>query len=160
MPNFISPSVIASLFGFLVITFSTFSVHAIAPKDALNAQLAKHKGDVVYLDFWASWCVPCRKSFPWMVEMQSKYEKNGFTVISINVDADKSFADEFLKASPNNFPVIYDPTGELTNQFKLKGMPTSYVFNRDGKMVKTHTGFFQDKKSEYEQTLISLIFTP
>lgn len=129
-------------------------------KALLKAQLNKYQGQVIYLDFWASWCVPCRKSFPWMVEMQNKYKKDGFTVISINVDADKTLADSFLKTTPNNFPVIYDPQGDLAKEFKLKGMPSSYIFDRSGKIVKAHTGFFSHKKSEYEQELASLIFVP
>ena len=157
-PIQISRSFIVPIFSLFVIALTSFSAQAIDAKEALTGQLEKHKGEVVYLDFWASWCVPCRKSFPWMVEMQSKYKQDGFTVISINVDANKALADEFLKESPSNFPVIYDPKGELASEFKLKGMPSSYVFNRAGKIVKAHTGFFRHKKVEYEEELISLIF--
>lgn len=153
-----SRSLIATIFSLWVITLTSFSVQAIDPKDTLTSQLAKHQGQVVYLDFWASWCVPCRKSFPWMVAMQNKYAADGFTVISINVDANKALADEFLKESPSNFPIIYDPKGKLAREFKLKGMPSSYLYNRAGEMVAAHIGFFTHKKMGYEEALLSLLF--
>ena len=79
---------------------------------ALELILAEHKGDVIYLDFWASWCVPCRKSFPWMNAIQKKYQSQRFTVISVNVDANDELAQKFLKKTPASFAVIYDPKGK------------------------------------------------
>ncbi len=123
----------------------------------LEKQLDKLQGQVVYLDFWASWCGPCRKSFPWMNEMQAKYQDQGFTIVSINVDHDKALAEQFLRENPANFSVIYDPKGEIARQFKLKGMPSSYLINRAGKIVSAHVGFVEKKKPSYEQQLKQLI---
>ncbi|TKB47047.1 TlpA disulfide reductase family protein [Thalassotalea mangrovi] len=123
----------------------------------LKQLLEQHQGDVIYLDFWASWCIPCRKSFPWMNEMQSKYQDQGFKVITINLDVDKSFAKEFLKQYPADFTVIYDPEGKIGEAYQLKGMPTSYVIGRDGSVVREEVGFFEDKVAEYEQKLVEIL---
>ncbi|WP_068544797.1 TlpA disulfide reductase family protein [Thalassotalea crassostreae] len=130
------------------------------PQKQLKSMLAEYKGQVIYLDFWASWCVPCRKSFPWMNEMQEKYDKQGFKVITINLDVNKKDAIEFLEENSANFTVIYDPKGSIAKEFKLKGMPNSFMIGRDGKPKSAHVGFFDDKKPEYEEEIKSLLKLP
>ncbi len=115
--------------------------------------MSKNKGKVVYVDFWASWCVPCRKSFPWMNAMQSKHQKQGFVVLSINLDANTALAEKFLKKIPANFDVIYDAKGLLAKKFQLKGMPSSYLFNRQGKIISAHNGFNGKKQLKFEQEI-------
>ncbi|MGJ8692109.1 MAG: TlpA family protein disulfide reductase [Thalassotalea sp.] len=119
--------------------------------------IAKHKGEVIYLDFWASWCVPCRKSFPWMNEMQTKYQAQGLKIITINLDSNKNNADEFLEKFPNNFEVIYDPSGLLAKKFKVKGMPNSFIIDRSGTLISAHIGFTDNKKVQYQQELEALL---
>ncbi|MBA6263225.1 TlpA family protein disulfide reductase [Colwellia sp. Bg11-12] len=121
--------------------------------------ISSHKGKVIYLDFWASWCGPCRKSFPWMNNIQDKYQQQGLVIISVNVDNNKALADKFLAEIPANFTVFYDPKGKVARQFKLKGMPSSYIIDRSGKVVSPHVGFSQSKKTKYEQELIALLNT-
>lgn len=128
-------------------------------QQGLTQMLEQHKGDVIYLDFWASWCGPCRKSFPWMNDMQNKYQQQGFTVISINLDAEHELAQKFLKENPALFTVIYDPKGLTTRQYKVKGMPTSYLIGRDGQIKKAHTGFFTKKTPIYEDEIKQLLST-
>ena len=123
----------------------------------LTQILQQHKGDVIYLDFWASWCGPCRKSFPWMNEMQNKYQHQGFTVISINLDAEYDLAQIFLKEHPALFSVVYDPKGLTAKAYKVKGMPTSYLIGRDGQIKKAHTGFLTKKTSIYEDQIKQLL---
>jgi len=119
--------------------------------------IASHKGKIIYLDFWASWCGPCRKSFPWMNDMQEKYLKQGLVIISVNVDNNKALADEFLAEVPASFNVVYDPKGKVARKFKLKGMPSSYIFDRSGKVVSTHVGFTESKIKKYEEELNILL---
>jgi thiol-disulfide isomerase/thioredoxin len=119
--------------------------------------IASHKGKVIYLDFWASWCGPCRKSFPWMNEMQEKHQQQGLIIISVNLDNNKVLADDFLAEVPANFSVFYDPKGKVARKFKLKGMPSSYIIDRTGKMVSAHVGFTESKKIKYEEELIMLL---
>lgn len=124
-------------------------------EEALKDQL----GNVVYLDFWASWCGPCRKSFPWMNILKDKYSGQGFTVISINLDADKRLAEKFLQETPANFRVIYDPKGKIARHFKIQGMPSSMLIGRDGKIKQSHTGFFTKKIPEYQQQIEQMLLT-
>ncbi|KGJ89210.1 TlpA disulfide reductase family protein [Thalassotalea sp. ND16A] len=131
----------------------------IGSKAQLQQLLDDNKGKVVYLDFWASWCIPCRKSFPWMNEMQAKYAEQGLKIITVNVDVEKFLADEFLQDNPANFTVIYDPNGAIAKEFKLKGMPSSYLFDKTGKPVSAHVGFFNNKKADYEAEIVKLLAT-
>ncbi len=117
----------------------------------------KNVGNVIYLDFWASWCTPCRRSFPWMNDMQKKYGNKNFKVISINVDSERELAEEFLANTPAKFSVLYDPDGALASEMKLKGMPSSFIINSDGVVVSAHVGFTDKKKSLYEQEIKQLI---
>lgn len=119
----------------------------------LKQALAQHQGQVVYLDFWASWCGPCRKSFPWMNDMQQKYREQGFTIISVNLDANKALAEKFLLENPANFSVIYDPKGDIAQRFKIKGMPSSLLIDRKGQVQQAHNGFFSHKVELYEAQL-------
>jgi len=120
-------------------------------------QLAQYKGKVVYLDFWASWCVPCRKSFPWMNEMQQKYGADNFTVLSVNLDAQPALAAKFLLENPANFPIFYDAKGKVAKAFKLKGMPSSYIVDKSGKIVSAHVGFTENKKIKYQTEIVELL---
>jgi len=115
--------------------------------------MAEYKGKVVYVDFWASWCVPCRKSFPWMNAMQEKYQEQGLVVLSINLDAQVELAEKFLQLTPANFAIIYDAKGALAKRFQLKGMPSSFLFDRQGRLISAHTGFNGKKQKEYQQEI-------
>lgn len=140
----------------LLLTNSANATESQAKKE-LQALLNQHQGKVVYIDFWASWCVPCRKSFPWMNDIQQKYQDKGLAVISINVDNDKTYALKFLEEVPANFPIIYDPKGIIARSYKLKGMPSSFIINRQGQLVSSHVGFNQQKKVQYEHELLNLL---
>jgi thiol-disulfide isomerase/thioredoxin len=119
--------------------------------------LAAYRGQVIYLDFWASWCGPCIKSFPWMNAMQTKYANMGFKVISINLDEDLKDAKRFLKQYPANFEVFYDPDGQIAEQLNVSGMPTSIIIDRAGRVHSQHVGFNLSKSDYYEQMIVELI---
>jgi len=119
--------------------------------------LNQYKGKVVYLDFWASWCVPCRKSFPWMNQLTEEYSTADLVIIAVNLDKKEELAEEFLKENPANFDIFYDPKGVLAKRFKIKGMPSSVIFDRAGKPVAAHTGFFVKKIQQYEHEIIDAI---
>ncbi|PIW59582.1 TlpA disulfide reductase family protein [Shewanella sp. CG12_big_fil_rev_8_21_14_0_65_47_15] len=148
----------------LLLALLTAGAHGAPSLDhqVFNAQnqvisLSEFKGKVVYVDFWASWCGPCRKSFPWMNAMQQKYRDQGLAVVAINLDTDQALADEFLKQVPAQFTVRFNPEGDVARSFDLLGMPSSFMFNRQGQLVQSHVGFYQDNAAEYEQELISLL---
>lgn len=125
--------------------------------ELLTKQLNAQKGNVVYVDFWASWCIPCRKSFPWMNELQKKYQSQGLKIISINLDHNKTLAIQFLDQNPANFPIIYDSKGLIAKKYKIRGMPSSLIIDRHGRFINMHTGFNKEKSLVYEQELINLL---
>jgi len=122
-----------------------------------SLDLSGLRGRVVYLDFWASWCAPCREAFPWMRVMESTYESQGLAVIAINLDHDRADAERFLKRFDPNFEVQFDPQGVLAEQFKVAGMPTSVLIDRHGVLRYTHIGFRpvdrQSRTKEIQQLL-------
>lgn len=122
-------------------------------------KLSDLKGKVVYVDFWASWCKPCRKSFPWMNNLQKQFAKQGLKIIAVNVDKDQSLVEKFLKMYPADFTVAYDPDGSLASKLKVKGMPSSFIFDRNGKLITSHVGFRKKDINMLEdkiKTVISL----
>jgi len=144
---------------FISVISNTNAGSEVNSQAALEKALEKHYGEVVYLDFWASWCGPCRKSFPWMNKIAAEYKQQGFSVISVNLDANRDLATQFLVESPASFAVIYDPKGAIAKHFKIQGMPSSMLIGRDGKIKSRHTGFFINKIPEYEQEISQLLAT-
>jgi cytochrome c biogenesis protein CcmG, thiol:disulfide interchange protein DsbE len=124
---------------------------------ATPLDLARHRGRVVIVDFWASWCKPCRQSIPWLNAMRERYGASGLTIIGVNVDAERRDADKFLRDIPIEFEIVFDPNGELARHFKVQGMPSSFVFDRAGNMVDTYIGFREAKKGEHEAALKKLL---
>jgi len=153
--------------SFVLLTLALISNNSIAgfnqapeinlPGNNGNVQLEKLRGKVVYLDFWASWCLPCKKSFPWMNEMQQHYADQGFEIVAINLDKERKLADEFLAEVDVNFTIAYDESGQSASQYKLKGMPSSYLIGRDGKVYASHIGFKDKDKERLEQAIKNLL---
>ena len=120
--------------------------------------LDSFKGKVVYLDFWASWCAPCRTSFPILNKLHEKLKGQGFEVVAINVDEDKTNAEKFLKEIPVNFTVLRDATGEWADkQYAVESMPTSYILDKQGVIQKVHKGFTSDDVAEIEHKITELL---
>lgn len=120
--------------------------------------LKHYRGKVVYVDFWASWCPPCLNSFPWMNEMQSRYGKQGFKIVAINMDQDREEAKAFLKTQPANFHILYDPEGKIAEKYGVQAMPTAYFIDKKGRVSKEKKGFKlkdQEAMEAYVQTLLS-----
>lgn len=141
---------------------SSFAQERSAPdfsmsNDQLPKKLSALTGQVVYLDFWASWCKPCRKSFPWMNQMQEKYAAQGLQIIAINLDTEQALAKDFLDKVPAQIPIIYDPEGKIASDYKLIGMPSSYLIDKEGKIRFSHKGFFSRSEPMYEKELVLLL---
>ncbi|WP_307729820.1 choice-of-anchor D domain-containing protein [Duganella sp. sic0402] len=104
-------------------------------------KLEQYRGKLVYLDFWASWCGPCRQSFPWMNDMQARYGSQGLQIIGVNVDAKTDDARNFLGTTPARFVIAFDATGATPRAYGVKGMPSSVLIGPDGKVLYEHSGF-------------------
>ena len=124
---------------------------------AQEFDLSTYKGKVVYMDFWASWCGPCRQSFPWMSQLQEKYKSQGLVVIGVNVDQEQKLADKFIKELTPSFNIVFDPEGKLATGYQVAGMPSAFIVDRSGKVRFKHIGFHQDKTSQYEQEITTLL---
>ena len=124
---------------------------------ATDFDLRELHGKVVVLDFWASWCVPCRRSFPWMNSMQEKYGDEGLVIIGVNLDAVDADAQAFLQETPADFRIISDPQGTLAREHDVIAMPTSYIFDRNGNLVTRHLGFKVKRQEEYEALLVATL---
>jgi len=122
-----------------------------------NLNLDQYAGKVVVVDFWASWCVPCRRSFPWMNEMHEKYAEAGLVIIAVNVDRERENADIFLAKYPASFQIFYDPTAALAKEYEVQVMPTSFVIGRAGEIVEQHAGFKVKKQDDYEAIILSAL---
>ena len=120
-----------------------------------NMRLSEQRGQVVLINFWASWCGPCRQEMPLLDDIQQKYSRLGFTILGVNVDKDPKQADKILRDIPVTFPVLYDTAGEVSKLFDVDSMPTTVIVDRDGNMRYHHRGF----KPGYEDLYVSQIKT-
>ncbi len=119
--------------------------------------LAAHRGEVVVVDFWASWCKPCQASLPWLASLQATYADRGLTVLAVNVDRERERADRFLAGLPDSLAVVYDPAGKIASAFELEGMPMTFVYDRRGKLRQTHLGFDPAETTQLEAELVALL---
>jgi thiol-disulfide isomerase/thioredoxin len=145
--------------------FPTWAIEAGNSAPAFNLPTAKGdavtldkmRGKVVYVDFWASWCGPCRRSFPWMADMQQKYGAKGLVVVAVNVDKKRADAERFLAQTPAGFTVVYDESGATPAAYNVKGMPSSYLIDATGKVTYVERGFLDERKAELEQRIVAAL---
>ena len=114
-------------------------------------------GKVVLVDFWASWCGPCLRSFPWMNELQQRHAGEGLVIVAVNLDQDRALADAFLKKLPARFRVEYDPAGQVATRFGVQAMPTSFLIDRRGQVRARHAGFRDALRTEREHQIQQLL---
>jgi len=131
-----------------------------APARALGAEtlnLERFKGKVVLLDFWASWCAPCKASFPWMQQLRTRYANEDLVVIAVNVDRERTPAEKFLQDQRADFSIVFDPLGQIAERFDVRSMPSSFYIDRAGHIRYTHAGFRSADRGEAERELAALI---
>lgn len=119
--------------------------------------LAALQGRVVYLDFWASWCPPCRQSFPWMDAMLARHGAAGLAVVAVNLDRQRTAAEQFLRAVPSRATIAFDPAGDTPRRFGARAMPSSFVIGRDGRVRLQHDGFRAEDTAPLEYALLQAL---
>ena len=122
-----------------------------------NIKLSELRGEVVMLNFWASWCAPCRQEMPLLEALYKKYSDLGFTILAVNVEEDSSKADILLKDIPVTFPVLFDNTNQVTKLYKVVAMPSTVIIDRDGNMRYLHRGYLPGYEEEYKKQVSELI---
>jgi thiol-disulfide isomerase/thioredoxin len=111
----------------------------------------------VLVDFWASWCAPCKRSFPWMNELQQRWGGKGLAVVAVNVDKKRDDADRFLRQVPAAFTVVFDGAGATPSAFGVKAMPSSYLIDARGNVVEVEQGFRDERKAALEERIRALV---
>ena len=124
---------------------------------ASEFKLADHAGRVVMLDFWASWCKPCKQSMPWLSQLQRAHGEEGLQIVAISVDTDESAMRSRLGDIDPGIVVVFDPKGELAGQYDLEAMPTTVMIDRAGKVLSTHVGFREAEIAEREAEVAALL---
>jgi cytochrome c biogenesis protein CcmG/thiol:disulfide interchange protein DsbE len=111
------------------------------------------RGKVVLVDFWASWCVPCRQSFPWLGTMSERSGAKGLVVVAIDLDKDRGLAEKFLSELAPPFTVAFDPAGKTAEAFHVRTMPSSFLVSRTGLLVYSHAGFHPKDVEGFEKRI-------
>lgn len=115
------------------------------------------RGKVVLVDFWASWCGPCRQSFPWMNRMQQRHGAKGLQIVAVNVDQDRAEAEAFLRKLPAGFTVAFDSSGDTPRRWGVRAMPTSVLIGADGRVIAQHAGFRPADEAELEARIVEAL---
>jgi thiol-disulfide isomerase/thioredoxin len=121
--------------------------------------LADYRGKIVLLDFWASWCVPCKQELPFLIEFYNKHKKEDFIVLAVNIDNKRENMLRFLRENDatNTFPVVFDSNKKIPPLYDLQAMPTSYFIDKKGVVRFVHSGFNESTKNEFRQELTLLL---
>jgi peroxiredoxin len=129
----------------------------LASRAGQDVSLAQYRGQVVMINFWASWCGPCRQEMPLLESIYKKYNKMGFTMLGVNVEPDSNAANEWLKATPVSFPILYDRDSKVSKLYDVAGMPSTVIIDRSGKLRVLHRGYKPGDENEYLDSIRTLI---
>jgi thiol-disulfide isomerase/thioredoxin len=133
------------------------SCPAVLESDKIPLDLQKYRGKVIYLDFWATWCPPCKKSMPFLNALRNELFDQGFEVIAINVDEDSEDARLLLQQYPVDYAIAMDPSGKCPTQYDVKAMPSAYLIDRQGTIRHIHLGFRKNDEQEIRKRIIQLL---
>ncbi|MBV1906704.1 MAG: TlpA family protein disulfide reductase [Pseudomonadales bacterium] len=122
-----------------------------------NLRLQEFRGQVVLLNFWASWCGPCRQEMPLLDRIHQRYEDAGFSVVAVNVEGEKAPAQALAKETGVSFPVLIDTDQKVSEQYNLEAMPSSVLIDRDGVIRYIHRGYQPGDESHYLKVVKQLI---
>jgi len=122
-----------------------------------NIKLSELRGQVVMINFWASWCGPCRKEMPLLEKLYKKYKSLGFVILGVNVDDKARQAESLLKQIDISFPILFDSDKKISAKYKVTAMPSSFFIDRDGKLRSEHKGYLPEYELLYKNEIKKLI---
>ena len=125
--------------------------------DGKAVSLAQFKGDVVMINFWASWCGPCRQEMPLLDSIYKQYKDMGFVLLGVNVEPDPHSANAWLRKTPVSYPVLYDPKSEVSQLYQVQAMPTTVIVDRHGVVRFVHNGYLPGDENQYMNSIRTLI---
>lgn len=129
----------------------------LAARGGGTVRLADLRGQVVMLNFWATWCGPCRKEMPLLDDIHRKYKPMGFTLLGVNVESDSKLAEDFLKKVPVGFPILFDTESKVSTLYAVNAMPTTVIVDRKGVVRMIHRGYKPGDESEYLDQVRALV---
>lgn len=122
-----------------------------------NIRLNELAGQVVLVNFWASWCGPCRKELPKLEMLHQKYSELGVTILGINIDEDPKLSKKILNDITVNFPVLFDPENQISELYKVESMPSTFIIDKKGYYRFKHNGYLPGYEDKYEQQIKQLM---
>ncbi len=122
-----------------------------------NIKLSELRGQVVLINFWASWCGPCRQEMPHLERLFQRYEPLGFTLLGVNVEKNAGDAQKMLDASPVSFPILFDHENAVTKLYDVNAMPSTVLVDRDGNVRYLHRGYKPGYEDDYQAQIRELI---
>ena len=122
-----------------------------------SVNLSDYRGQVVLLNFWASWCGPCRKEMPILEQLHKQYKSKGFTMVGVNVEPSSADAVNWLKSTPVSFPILFDTDSSVSKLYRVEGMPNTVIVDRNGKVRYIHRGYKPGEENEYLDQIRTLI---
>jgi len=125
--------------------------------DGSNLRLEEYRGQVVLINFWASWCGPCRQEMPVLDRLHHRYEDTGFAVLGINVEGDSGSAREIVDKTNVTFPILLDDEQKVSELYSLEAMPSTVVVDRDGVIRYIHRGYKPGDEAKYVEVVKELI---
>jgi peroxiredoxin len=152
-----------AVIGLILAPTSAMSISGKAPDFTLksrsgkNMRLSDFRGQVVMINFWASWCGPCRQEMPLLEGLYKRYRKLGFSIIGVNVDTDSTKANNYLKDVRVTFPILYDSANAVSKSFNVNAMPTTVILDRNGNMRFLHQGYKPGYERKYKKEVKQLI---
>lgn len=138
-------------------TFKVAPNVAFTTIDGKTIHLADLHGKVVLVDFWASWCVPCRKSFPEIEGLHKEFAAKGLVVLAVTVDEERKNADAFLEMFQHTMTIVTDPHGSVAEAFKVSAMPSTMIVDRAGNLRYTHKGYTDKVLANYRAQVVALL---
>ena len=154
---------IAGAAGLAVFSATANELSGVAPgfdlvdRDGNRVALADLQGEVVMVNFWATWCGPCREEMPHLEALYQRYSDLGFTLLGVNVEEDSSGADEFLAETPVSFPILFDPENAVSKLYNVVAMPSTVLIDRSGNMRFIHHGYKPGYENDYQSQIRALL---